>query len=291
MTETPLIANTGSAPVITIARELRSAVEAADGVLPQRLVNLLDAATVLEAEPVQSDAADAILNTALAGDLNADKLSDLVVQAAQRQTQTDFRRSLRGRARRLIAERFDAELAAGGADEILDSLRAQFDEAAGLITVGVTKVNLNLEDSEFNKTATPDELAAYQALHRAVETLDSIALIPAKYFGIQGADNFRVLRRPPVYGAGQLSDEAIFTAAPGGRIIKQEFRPSGLRFSRWLRGGLRLNSIAEAQALLDEWLSERPDAPARVNPQEVGAVQLFDHVGRLIGYEMTARPD
>jgi hypothetical protein len=283
------------APHLADARALQKDVEAAGGAMPARLVNLLDAAELLRAAPSRPNPADAIMAAAVAGELTAKKLDTLARDAALVHTTDQYRADLHARASTLIAKRFAAELADGGADEVLDGLRGEFDAAAQVIEDGVTSINLSQDYAAFIETATPEQLAAYQQLKAAVATVDRIVAIPVKYFGLQSITGFGTIQRPSVDGVGQLGDTVIFTSPPGSNIAAESHRhleftmrgtQQGMRFSVWLRGGLRLNTVAEARELVRAWAEVKFDnsltaglvgrlANPYTPPEALGEVEIF----------------
>ena len=248
------------APRLKVALEFIKAVDKMGGVVPQRLSNIIAAADTLKAAPSAApDPAEAILAAAVSGELTEAKLDDLTSVAAARQGVIDYRAQVRDRAEPMLAYRFADELADGAADEILDSLRERFNAAAEVITIGVTSIDLGQNLESFLDSALPEQLVAYQGLKPATDTVNEMIEFAGHYFGcrFRESDSYPVLRRPTARYAGWVSSEDVFTTPPGSaleaRIDDRGFRPTGLRFSTWLRANLRLNTIAEAQQLLDGW--------------------------------------
>lgn len=282
-------------PNLADARALRNDVEGAGGTLPTRLVNLLDSTDLFNAAQRRPDPADAIMAAAVAGELTAKKLDSLARDGALAHTTAQFRANLHARASSLIAKRFAAELADGGANEVLDSMRSEFDTAARVISDGVAQINLDQDYAQFIETATPEQLAAYQQLKAAVVTVDRIVAVAVKYFGLHSFTAFGAIERPGIDGAGQLDDAVLFTSPPESNITAESHRhrefttrrtQQGMRFSVWLRGGLRLNTVAEAQELVRVWAEVKFDnglTPGLVGrlanpytpPQVPGEVEIF----------------
>lgn len=252
-------ATTLRAPRLKVARDFINAVHAVGGTVPQSLSNLIAAAETLKAAPpAASDPAAAILAAAVSGELTEAKLGELVGIAAAEQAVVDYRAKVRDRAEPMLACRFADELADGAADDILDSLRERFDAAAEVITIGATSIDLDQDLESFLDSALPEQLVAYQSLKPATDTVAEIIDFAGRYFGCRfTGEGYSVLRRPTSRYAGWVFNEDVFTTAPesalNARIDDSGFRPSGLRFSPWLRANLRLNTIAEAQQLLDDW--------------------------------------
>ena len=74
------------------------------------------------------------MTAATDGTLTEKKLGDLITQAATAQMVAGYAQDLRARSERLFTEQFHRALTGGAADELLDSLRDRFNEAAEAIT-------------------------------------------------------------------------------------------------------------------------------------------------------------
>jgi hypothetical protein len=263
MTTTPLMPIAGHTNVTHIndARKLAADVESLGGTVPAALRNLLDAYATLTAPAPTLDPFAAVLDAAAAGKLTPAKLTELVNASAQTRAAEQLRGELSGRRAALaLMQRFSRELLNGAADEILNSLRPKFDEAAATIEECLQLVDLGLDYHAFIDQADPDALAAYQRLKPAAATIGEIVCL-AMQFGPRSI-TFPLITRP-VEGIGDeefaLTDEAIFIATPEGVRSATKFlldhqaavasqrsiKPTnmGMRFSPWLRGGLRLNSV------------------------------------------------
>ena len=75
-----------------------------------------------------------IVDAAADGTLTADRITDLIAEAARAQSIATYTGELRQRTERLFVGAFYEALQDGAADEILDSLRPAFDTAAEAIT-------------------------------------------------------------------------------------------------------------------------------------------------------------
>jgi len=165
-----------------------------------------------------------------------------------------------------IVKQFGAELVGGAADEILASLRPQFDDAAKRIEDALRIVNLDLDYARFVDEASPEALSAYQGLRSAVAVIDRVLAI-AVQFGPRST-SFPLILSPTDGGVYDdfvnVDDAALFVTPPGAPIAgwtsalrdhraavasQSSIRPVsvGLRFSPWLRGGLQLNTVAAAR--------------------------------------------
>jgi hypothetical protein len=279
MNTTPLVPNNGHtrATHITHARRLAADVESLGGTLPTALCNLLDAHALLTSPQDHSDPLAAIVDTAATGALTAKKLSELVDAGAQARASTQFRGELAARAHDRLVQRFGHELLNGAADEILDSVRPKFDDAAATIEDALKLVDLRHDYQAFIDEADPDALAAYQRLKPAVATITEIIAL-AIQFGPRSI-TFPLITRPDE-GIGHeefsLDDAAIFTATASLVVStskhmrdytaavasQRSISPTnmGMRFSPWLRGGLRLNTISEARETVRAWAEQQFDS-------------------------------
>jgi hypothetical protein len=284
---TPIHGHTNAAH-INNARQLAADVEALGGALSPALGNILDAHGLLSTPPAASDPHTAVIDEAATGTLTAAKLDKLIASAAQAHAAAQMRRELAGRASRDLLQRFGRELLDGGADAILASLRPAFDGAAATIEEALQLVDLSQPYSTFIDEADPDELAAYQRLRPAADTIDRIVAL-AMQFGPRSITFPLIVR--PVEGIGHeefsLDDWAIFTATPEGvRSASQYMRdyhdavasqrsikPTDIcmRFSPWLRGGLRLNSVTEARESVRQWAETKWDN--QLSPDLVGRLR------------------
>jgi len=278
MTTTPLVPNIGHTRTTHIgdARRLAADVESLGGRLPKALRNLLDAHALLTAPQAASDPLAAIVDTAAIGALTAKKLSELVDAAAQARASAQFRGELAARAGDELVRRFGHELLDGAADAILDSVRQKFDEAAKTIEDCLQLVNLRQDYRAFIDEADPDALGAYQRLKPAAATVSEIITL-ATQFGPRSI-TFPMITRPDE-GIGHeefsLENPAIFTATADTVVSaskhmrdytaavasQRSIMPTnmGMRFSPWLRGGLRLNTISEARETVRAWAEQQFD--------------------------------
>lgn len=202
--ETPLVGRyVPGIPRLNIARALRNDVEAAGGIVPRRLINLIESDDVLKTPPPAIDPAEAMMNAATSGELTAAKLGELIVAAVGDKAMNEYRELLRNRGSVMLAQRFAEELSAGAADEIIDSFRERFTAAAEVIEAGVSTIaNLGQSHEEFLRTAEPAQVLAYQNLGSAADTVEEIITVVTRYFGLRSPDAYGVLTRPNISGAG-----------------------------------------------------------------------------------------
>ena len=260
MTITPLTPRVGHHSNVTSfadARQLVADVESLGGKAPKTLHNLLDAHAALTAPPAPaSDPLATILDAATDGTLSAKKLAELIDASAQSRAAETFRGDLARRAAGELVRRFGVELLNGAADEILDSLRPAFEQAAATIDEALQLVDLSQPYEEFVNSADPDQLAAYQRLRPAAATIDQIVSLATR-FGPRSL-SWPLIVSPVeggIYDAFvPVEDRALFVVPPGGSIgswsnMWRSYNPGGMgmRTSPWMTGGLRLNSVSEAR--------------------------------------------
>jgi hypothetical protein len=271
------------------AKTLRANVEAAGGAMSASLLHLLAAHELLSVAPGATDHSAPIIAAAVAGDLTAAKLNKLVGEAAVAEAAAQLRSNLARRASGDIVRQFGAELVGGAADEIVASLRPQFDDAAKRIEDALQIVRLDLDYARFVDEASPEALGAYQGLKSAVAVIDRVLAI-AVQFGPRST-SFPLIMHPTEGGVYDdfvnVEDAALFVTPPGSPIAgwtsrlrdhraavasQQSIKPRdlGLKFSPWLSGGLRLNTISEACELVRVFAETVADN--NVTPGLVGRV-------------------
>ena len=114
---------------------LRTAACTDCGFRRRTLAHILAGASLLARERAPSDPTRDIVTAATDGTLTEKKLGDLIIQAATAQMVAGYAQDLRARSERLFTEQFHRALTGGAAaDELLDSLRDRFNEAAEAIT-------------------------------------------------------------------------------------------------------------------------------------------------------------
>jgi hypothetical protein len=280
---------------INDARRLLSEFEAvSQAAAPVRLRNLIDAYELLIKPPPADDPLDVILADATAGGLDADRLAELVAEAARSKSTDEYRKQIAQRAAGTVLQRFSRELLAGGADELIDTVRPAFDTAAAAIDQALQAVDVSQDPAEFIETADPDALTAYQSLRGAVQVVETIVTLVVRSFGVRSITFPLIVR--PVEGVDEfnLDDVAIWTSTPDHALSatralrehsdavasQRSINPQqmGMRTSRFMRGGLRLNTLAEAHEVVRQWaetswanhessrVMSNPDAVALPNP-------------------------
>jgi hypothetical protein len=147
----------------------------------------------------------------------------------------------------------------GGADAVLQLLRAGFDAAADTLRTAQATVDIPTNDpATFLENASPAELAAWQSVKPAIAELDAVAAV-ARVFGPLGA--FPLLPDPrsvaPTLSCGWLHDIAVMcTDSPLLASCAQFQRPApvgDVRSSPWLKISPHLHSVDSARERLRVW--------------------------------------
>ena len=127
------------------------------------------------------------MDAAADGILTADRITDLIAEDARAQSIATYLGDLKWRAERLFVAAFHQAIDDGAADEILDSLRPQFHEAAEAIAAAKT-LGINTESTAEHilATAEPGLIEAWQRLDTHLAIINSIGVI-ASQFGCRTA--------------------------------------------------------------------------------------------------------
>ena len=123
------------------------------------------------------------MDAAADGILTADRITDLIAEAARAQSIATYLGDLKWRAERLFVAAFHQAIDDGAADEILDSLRPQFHEAAEAIAAAKTWASTRRASPS---TSSPDILPILEGLQRQ-------SLIPARYVSVDPPEKLEAL--------------------------------------------------------------------------------------------------
>ena len=104
-----------------------------------------------------------IVDAAADGTLTADRITDLIAEAARAQSIATCTGELRQRTERLFVGAFFEALQYGAADELLDSLRPPFDPAAEAIAQARDLIPVERPAERFLSDAKPAALTAWQS--------------------------------------------------------------------------------------------------------------------------------
>jgi hypothetical protein len=181
---------------------------------------------------------------AVDGTLTETRLAEEIAEAAHAQSIATYRGELRRNSQGLFVGAFHTALQSGAADEILDSLRPSFDQAAEAIAKAKA-LGINAESTVEHvlATAEPGLVEAWQQLNSHLATINAIGGIAAQFGPRLGkfpliteyanADNFR------------LDDRAIVCTDGNLETVSAAFkRPDqGHRTSPWFKVPLKLHTV------------------------------------------------
>jgi hypothetical protein len=201
----------------------------------------------------------------------------MVTTAAAQQNVADYRAELRGRAERVVAERFHKELARGCADLILDSVRDKFATAAAQIAVARGLIPAETELTQWLSVAEPEAVTAWQSVDPNLAVLSAIGSIAAT-FGARPSARFPLITEHPGDNY-KTSDIALFCGGGGLETDSAPFlRQQGRhRQSPWFAIPLKLNSVSEARTkyalwAAGQWDEQHPNPVVQYTNPEDGSV-------------------
>jgi len=244
------------------AMQFVATVEAANGVVPPALTNLLQARQIVFATPPVTNPGAAILDAAVKGELTEDWARELISSAATTAAVTSYTAELAAGFEQAVMGRFHAELRNGAGDEILASLRPKFDEAAQTIRDARAIVDINTPAAQLIDTASAEEIDAWRSLRPAIDVIDRIASVAA-VFGPGGS--FELMGDPGMGILMGVRNEALFVVAPScslrdASVLIYDRRTDVFTSSPWLRLPVRLATVDEARERLNEWVQAQRQA-------------------------------
>jgi hypothetical protein len=211
--------------------------------------------------PAPADPTRQIIDAAASGEVEADALRAMITESAQAQAGAEYFTRLQSNIALAAVRRVPAELCNGGADELIDSLRPNFDEAAAVIADALQEVDISWSPERLASEGTPKQLKAWRALPAALGVIEEIAQIVAQ-FGPRGT--FKVMDAPGGVDLFTLRDEALFTTTfdwvRASDVIKSRRTVLDWRTSPWLRLPLRLNTLDQAREQLRAYAEGAWDA-------------------------------
>lgn len=253
---------------LTDCKRLADAVKSVGGIVPTALGNLL-AAHALLASPGGSQAPESeILDCALNGTLDHKTLDKLVVAAATAQMVNTYRQALARESEHTLVGEWHRQLKSGGADEVLNSLRPNFDKHAAAIAEARSLIDPESSAEHILASAAPELVTAWQQLDGHLKVVTKIAAI-ASQFGCRPTAQFPQVTEYHLAENARVDDRALM-CADGPLVAASALfaRPdTGHRGSPFFRTSLRLHSIAEAQARYDRFAADEFD---KVNSGPVG---------------------
>jgi len=200
-----------------------------------------------------------ILDACLDGSLTEAKLAKLLQPAALADIVAAYRKDLAGRSAFVLLGAWHREVKAGAADQILDSLRPNFDEHAAAIAHARSLFNAESTAEQIIESGEPELVTAWQGLNAHLAAIGRIAAV-ARQFGPRLGDYPQITE----YALGEnmrLTDTAIIcTDGPLEADSAVFNRPDqGHRTSPYFRCSLRLHSVESAQDRYNAWAADEFD--------------------------------
>ena len=178
------------------ARRLIAAIQACGVTAPKPLSEVLQAHERLSQAPPVADPTRSLVKVALQGNATPETISAQLESTAIARLVVAERQGLLQRCEPALLDEFCRRLDNGGADAVLDALRAPFDKAATSIREALEVIAmLPSSADEFMASATGKQLAAWQSLPPAIAVLDRVAAVAAR--SGRGASSRQCQIRPP----------------------------------------------------------------------------------------------
>ena len=235
---------------------------AAGGTVPDVLGHLLSGTGLIEGLSAAPAPVIGIVEELAAGRMTSQRLSKVIEAAAQQQAVANCAGDLKRAMEPQIVQRFHAALRDGAADEIISSLESAFDAAAEAIAHAKSVIGSGESTLEHVlDTGTSETVEAWQQLPRHLATVTAVAGIASMFGCRQGAQFSLIESYTPAYNH-RIDDRAVMVTS-GGLVADSALmmQPDHGRTSSpfYRAGGLRLHTIAEAQARYDEFAASEHD--------------------------------
>jgi hypothetical protein len=236
------------------------AITACGGRLRAPLAGLLSSHAVLAAPTRSERAEQAIIDSALNGELTAETLQRLAPKAASASVTNAYLADLARRSENVLVGAWHRVLQDGGADEVIASLQSNFTKHADAIATARTLISAESTAEAVIQSGEPALVRAWQQLDGHIRAVNQIAAIAA-HFGCRPQAQF-----PQVveYAQGEtfrIDDRAVMCT--DGEIVRESglfARPDqGHRTSPWFKTALKLHSISEAQERYNRWAADEFD--------------------------------
>ncbi len=239
---------------------LVAAVTDLGGTIPDDLQATLDTiAAVTEWAPPPAVDIAAVVHR---GELTADTADQLLTNALHEPTIKPA--DLKVKAKHALAEHFTRQLSGDAGDQVIESVRPAFTrgctalaQAAAIVPASATTADLAEADDEY--------ITAWRALaeHRAtLDRIDDLRRILVEHFGVLGGPQ-------PWHGARWV-DSAVYTPDTShleliGGALMMPNGTGGPRGGKWhnISSAIRLNTVSEARAILDEAHQQHRENQAR----------------------------
>jgi hypothetical protein len=196
----------------------------------------------------------AIVDAALDGTLDEKTLSKLLPAAATAQLANTYRQELARSCEHTLVGQWHREMKAGAADQILDSLRKNFDKHAEAIAHARTLINPESTAEAVIESGQPELVTAWQTLDGHLKVIAKIAAV-ASQFGCRLAQFPQIVEYSLAENAC-VDDRALMCCE--GSLIADSWLfgrpdPAGHRSSPFFKTALKLHTIAEAQERYNEF--------------------------------------
>ena len=171
-----------------------------------------------------------------------------------------YRGELGRQSEHILLGQFHRELAAGAADQILDSRRSILDKHAEAIAHARSLINAESSAEQVIDSGQPELVTAWHQLNGHIAVVTKVGAI-ASQFGCRPSAQFAQIREYAQADNFRLTDAAIMCTAGPLMLDSALFqRPDqGHRTSPWGRTELKLHTIADSQARYDAWAAEEFD--------------------------------
>ena len=239
-------------------QKFATAIAAAGGVVPSALQHLLSSYELLRRPGPAQPPEEAILTHALDGTLDQKTLDKLLPAAAAAAQANTYRQELARSAEHTLVGQWHRQVADGGADQILDSLRPSFERHAEAIAAARSLFTAESTPEHVLASGEPGTIEAWQQLDAHVRAVTQIAAV-ASQFGCRPQAQFPQVKEYNLGETHKLDDRALMCTS--GFLVTDSalFRQadSGHRSSPFFRvGGLRLHTVQGAQNRYDEFAAE-----------------------------------
>jgi hypothetical protein len=235
--------------------KLASAVTAPGGAVPDVLGSLLSSYAVLRSPAPTQRPDDAILDACVEpGGLTAERYDELLPAAAAAAAVNSYRAGVARDAENFLLGAWHRALAAGAADQILDSLRKNFDRHAQAIEEARALFTAESSPEQVLASAEPKAIRAWQQLDEHIRVITRITAVAAQ-FGCRPGAPFPQVTEYALAENARIDDRAVMCCS--GSVVADSWlfgRPDqGHRTSPFFRTTLRLHTIAEAQERYNEF--------------------------------------
>lgn len=245
------------AATLTDARRLLDSITRRGVAPPQQLVELVEAYDAIADVSGTTSAVDVLVKNVLDNGLRGKALEKAVADAAAVQAAVTFRQGLAQRVETAVVHKFVRELERGAADEVIDSLRPEFDAAATTLAGAAELIDPNVEAVSFLEQANNAERAAWAAIPPNIKAVEKIAAVVTQ-FGSKSL-TFPLIQLPVQVGPTAWVNDFALLCVDSKYDIQQSSvafsRPGTGRTSPWFLAAstLKLNHLDEARESVRRW--------------------------------------